>query len=447
MIYQEAIQFLSSLPNREKDSNYNYESVKLENIKKLLNSLGNPQDKFKSIHVAGTKGKGSTCVFIFNILKTAGYRVGLYTSPHLIDIKERIKITYNDEMNETRERLIEQTELAKYTERIKAAAENIPGLTFFEVYTAIAFCFFADKEVDFAVVETGLGGRLDATNVLKPLVCAITNISLDHTDLLGKSVEKIAREKAGIIKENALVVSVAQQAEAFRPISQAAREKNARLYEVGRDFIYDAIGSNLEGSFFDFRSNAASYQSLQISLLGQFQVENAALALSVIQLLRQHDIVISLLAIKNGLKSAHWPGRMQIVHKMPFVVVDGAQNEASAKALKGALNMLFTPKKTILVLGVSQGKRVEDMAPHLVHGKRAVILTQSDNPRAMKTDDLAKKLSRYQKVIKKTYSAGEALRAAVEMVEGPDDLIVIAGSLYLVGEVFSLLHSVEFPQF
>ena len=447
MIYQEAIQFLNSLPNYEKDPSYDYESVKLDRIKKLLADLGNPQDKFKSIHVAGTKGKGSTCVFVFNILKEAGYKVGLYTSPHLIDVKERIKITYHDEMNETRERIIEQQEISKLVEKIKIFSDQIPGVTFFEFYTALAFCFFAEKEVDFAVVETGLGGRLDATNVLKPLICAITNISLEHTALLGKNVEKIAREKAGIIKENSLVVSVPQQADAFRQISQAARDKNARLYELGRDFIYDAIGSNLQGSFFDFRGISASYQNLQISLLGQFQVENAALALSVIQLLRLYDIVISLVAIKNGLKNAHWPGRMQVIHQRPFVVVDGAQNEASAKALKGAINMLFRPKKTIVVLGVSKDKNVEDMAQHLIYGKNVVVLTQANTPRAMNVDDLEKRLHRYQKVIKKTYSVSEALEEAVKNISSPEDIIIIAGSLYLVGEVFSLLRSIKFPQY
>ena len=202
MKYQEAINYLNSFTDYEKNTDYIYQDIKLERVKTLLQKLDNPHKKFRSVQIAGTKGKGSTCAFIFSILKEAGYKVGLYTSPHLIDFKERIKISYEDDMAEIRERLIEQNEVSGLVEEIKPHADEIKGLTFFEVYTVLAFLFFARKEIEFAVLETGLGGRLDATNIVDSLVCAFSSISMDHMAMLGNTLEKIAREKAGIIKKN-----------------------------------------------------------------------------------------------------------------------------------------------------------------------------------------------------------------------------------------------------
>jgi len=189
MKYQEAVQYLNGFLDRERDTAYDYSDVKLERMEALLQRLGNPHQGLKCIHIAGTKGKGSTCAFIFSILKEAGYKVGLYTSPHLVDLKERVKISYHDEMNEIRERIIQQDEVASLIEIIQPEADAIPGLTFFEIYTAMAFLFFAKQNVDFAVLETGLGGRLDATNVVKPLVCGLSSISFDHTALLGDTLK------------------------------------------------------------------------------------------------------------------------------------------------------------------------------------------------------------------------------------------------------------------
>ncbi|MBI4845462.1 MAG: bifunctional folylpolyglutamate synthase/dihydrofolate synthase [Candidatus Omnitrophica bacterium] len=447
MFYQEAIRYLNSLINYERDSNYAYSDLKLERMKELLERLGNPQDKFKSLHVAGTKGKGSTCAFLFSILKEAGYKVGLYTSPHLIDFKERIKISYQDTDGETRERLIDQKEVAQIIEQIKAYADEIPGLTFFEITTALAFKFFEQKNIDFAVLETGLGGRLDATNVVTPLVCGISSIGLDHTALLGETIDKIAREKAGIIKDNGLVVSVGQPPQAWKEITNACKEKNARLYEIGRDFICDPIGQDLEGSIFDFKGKFDSYQNLKIPLLGQFQMVNVGLALGMIQLLRLYDIVISLYAIKKGLEDVHWPGRMHLVHRKPFILLDGAQNALSAQALRAAISMLFIPKKSILIFGVSKDKDVESMINYLCRGQNLIILTEAQTPRAFRVEELEKKMEPFKKIIKLTKTVEDAIKLAIENVNGPDDLITITGSIYIVGEAYQALRTLKFTKF
>ncbi|MFH1460650.1 MAG: folylpolyglutamate synthase/dihydrofolate synthase family protein [Candidatus Omnitrophota bacterium] len=447
MNYQEAIQYLNSFIDHEKDNNYDYSQVKLERVESLLKKVGNPHEKLKCLHIAGTKGKGSTCAFIFSILKEAGYKVGLYTSPHLIDVKERIRISYRDEMNEIKERLILQNEITKLTEELKPEADLIKGLTFFEVYTVIAFLFFSQQNVDFVVLETGLGGRLDATNVVRPLVSGLSSISLDHTQILGNSLEKISREKVGIIKENGLAVSVPQAPQVWREVEKICKEKNVKLYEIGHDFICDSIGQNLNGSTFDFRGIFGTYQNLHTHLIGQFQLINAALALAMIQMLKFHDIVISSLAVKKGCEKVHWPGRMHVVHKNPYLVLDGAQNPDSAHALRSAIGMLFIPKKSILVFGVSRDKNVEGMIPYLARSQNSIILTQANHPRAMDVDTLAKKMSLFQRIIKKTKTVQEALLLAVKETTNKDDLILVTGSLYVVGEAFLALKTIRFPDY
>ncbi len=447
MTYQEAVEYLNSLINYENESNYNYDDVKLERVQQLLVKLDNPQEKFKSIHIAGTKGKGSTCAFIFSILKEAGYKAGLYTSPHLIDIKERIKISYVDSMEETLERLIDQNELTSLVEQIKPYADAIGGLTFFEIYTVIAFLFFAQQKIEFVVLETGLGGRLDATNIVKPLVCGFAPISLEHTQILGNSIEKIAREKAGIIKKDTLVVTVTQPPQAWEEIDCACKENNAKLYQIGKDFLYDVVGNNLDGSIFDFKGKDVDYHGLHISLAGQFQVVNASLALGVINLLRLYEIVISSIAIRRGLETTHWPGRMHVVNKNPFLVFDGAQNPASAQVLRAAVNMIFIPKKSILVFGVCKDKDVRGMMQYLGRQQNLIILTQSKNPRAMDVDELEKILTPFKRIIKKTRSVQEAMKLAFENSDNKEDLILVAGSLYIVGEAFSALKTIKPPQY
>lgn len=444
MQFKDVQAYLDSFSNYERDANYSYSNFKIERVKGLLEELGNPQDRFKSIHIAGTKGKGSTCAVIFSILKEAGYKVGLYISPHLINFRERIKLGYSDETEEARERLISEEEICQLVEEVKPYVDKIDGLTFFEVYTALAFKFFARENVEFAVLETGLGGRLDATNVAKPLVCGLTNISYDHMHILGKTLEQIAKEKAGIIKENSLVVTVPQSPEVWRVINKACQEKKARLYEVGRDFLFDPVGQNLDGSIFDFRGIFDNYENLHIPLLGQHQLVNATLALGIIQLLRLHDIVISFLAIKKGLNNTRWPGRLHIIHKNPFLVLDGAQNAASARALKTAIGMLFVFKKLILILGVSKDKDVQGICENLCRQSNLIILTQVPGARALEVETLEKTAAKFNKNIKKTINVAQAITVALENA-GAQDLILVTGSLYLVGEVLKIAPDINFP--
>jgi len=446
MHYSAVQQYLDSFINYEKDPDFSYANIKIERMHKLLDNIGNPQNTFKSIHIAGTKGKGSTCAFIFSILKEYGLKVGLYTSPHLIDFRERIKIGQISDSDATEERLISEHEVGELIAEIKPEIEKIKELTFFEVYTAIAFKFFAKEKVDFAVLETGLGGRLDATNVINPAVCGITNISYDHAQILGETLEKIATEKAGIIKDDSLVISAPQPPEVWRVINKVCQQRKAKLYEVGRDFFYELVGQDLRGSVFDFHSAFGDAADLHISLLGQHQLINVTLALGVIQLLRFYEIVVSFLAIKKGLEKTRWPGRMQIVHQHPFLVLDGAQNAESARALITAVNALFTYKRFVLILGVSKDKDIEGLCHHLCRQPNLIILTQAQIPRALDTESLEKTVRRFNRHTKKTSRVEQALKLALEDAS-QRDLIVVAGSLYLIGEVLKNLRSLEFPSF
>lgn len=446
MFYQEALDYLNSLIDYEKDEAFSDKDIKLLRIQRLLERIGNPQNKFKSIHIAGTKGKGSTCAFIYSILKESGYKVGLYTSPHLINFRERIKVGYLDETNALKEKLIAESEICKLVEEIRPQVDQAEKPTFFEFYTALAFKFFANEGVDFAVLETGLGGRLDATNVVKPVVCGFTNISYDHMDILGDSLEKITREKAGIIKENSLVITAPQDSAVWKILNDVCKEKKARLYEVGRDFIYDPIGQDLERSIFDFKGVFESYEDLRIHLIGQHQLVNATLALGCIQLLKLYDIAISSLGVKKGLENARWPGRFQIVNKNPYVVFDGAQNGASAHALRMAWEMLIVHKKLKIVLGVSKNKDVSAICDQLCREADEIILTQAQTPRAMDMDTLEKTAKRFNRNIKKAKDVQEALKMSLKNI-GPEDLIVVTGSLFVVGEALQLLKIITFPKF
>ncbi|MCP4650591.1 MAG: bifunctional folylpolyglutamate synthase/dihydrofolate synthase [PVC group bacterium] len=445
MLFVEAQDYLDSFLDYEKDPTQVYNDLKLERVKELLDRLGNPQEKFKCIQIAGTKGKGSTCAMLFSILKSAKYKVGLYTSPHLISFRERFRISYLNEISEAKERLIKEGEVCKLLEEIKSHTDGIEGLTFFEICTAMALKFFANTEAEFVILETGIGGRLDATSVVDPIACGFTSISLDHTNLLGNSLEKIAQEKAGIIKSNALVVTAPQPPQALKVIADACKKNHTRLYEAGKDFICDPIGQDLNGSIFDLRGIFYVYESLHLSLIGQHQLINASVALGIIQLLKLHDTVVSILAIKEGLENVRWPGRMQIVHKRPFLILDGAQNAESANALRLAINMLLIPNKSVLILGVSKGKDVAGICSNLCRQRSLVIVTQANNPRSLDVDTLEATVTKYHKNVKKTENVKQALELAAENV-GQDDLIIVTGSLYLIGEALKASRTLKFKK-
>jgi dihydrofolate synthase/folylpolyglutamate synthase len=417
MLYPQVISYLESFINFEKVTSYRYKrSLKLERIKKFLGLLGNPQDNFKCIHVAGTKGKGSTSAFIAYILKEAGYKVGLYTSPHLADLRERIRILPGKEKTEF-EGMIPRFALKRLVERVKPRIEEYNRksrygpLTFFEVYTALALVYFKENKVDFAVLETGLGGRLDATNAVNAIISVITPISYEHMDKLGRSLKSIAGEKAGIIKnKGSIVVSAPQEKEAKDIIRARCKFFQAKLYKVNRS------------------------KNLKIRLIGKHQLMNATVAESVIKALNIYGIEIGIDSIRRGLFNTIWPGRCEILSRDPYVIIDGAQNIASARALKETIKDNFSArryKKLILVLGISSDKDIRGICSELHDLADKIILTKAQSIRAADPKVLAGYFKDKEKYITNGVSQAKILSMRLAAKE---DLILVAGSLFVIGE-------------
>ncbi|MDD4981899.1 MAG: folylpolyglutamate synthase/dihydrofolate synthase family protein [Candidatus Omnitrophota bacterium] len=414
MTYLQAIQYLESFINYEKVSSYRYKKLLgLKRIKGFLKFLGNPQKGIRFIHVAGTKGKGSTCVFIAYILKASGFKVGLYTSPHLADFRERIRIMPGKEKDEF-EGMISRLELKRLLKKLKPFIEeynrsSLYGkLTFFEVYTALAIAYFREKKVDFAVLETGLGGRLDATNAVSALISVITPISYEHTDKLGKALGKIAFEKAGIIKgRESAVISAPQEKEAMEVIRK-------RCMDLGVRFL-----------------NLNKYQKLKIKLYGGHQLINANVAKAAVLALRKCGINIADSCIKKGLSSAVWPARCEVLGKQPQIIIDGAQNASSAEAIKCAVRERFRYRQLILVLGVSKDKDIKGVCSQLYSLADKVILTKADSPRGIDPKILAKFFKNKESYIVPKVSEAKVLSMRLA---GKSDLILVTGSLFVAGE-------------
>ncbi|MCX5704947.1 MAG: bifunctional folylpolyglutamate synthase/dihydrofolate synthase [Candidatus Omnitrophica bacterium] len=424
MTYPQAIKYLESFVNYEKFIDYPYkQSLKLERIKDFLFLIGNPQSHLRCIHIAGTKGKGSTCAFITYILREAGFRVGLYTSPHLSDFRERIRVLEYQRIRRSKrvldvfEGMVSRRSLTALVKKLKPAIDKYNKsskygpLSFFEVYTALAFVYFREQETDFAVLETGLGGRLDATNTVDALISVITPISYEHTQKLGKTLREIATEKAGIIKDQgsrvkAVVISAPQEKEAANVIRNRCKEVGVVLQEINMPLI-----------------------GISLPLLGYHQRINAAVAVSAVKALK---LGISQKIIRRGLLNTQWPGRFEVVARDPLVVLDGAQNIASVKALKETVRNNFKYNKLILVLGISKDKDIKGICNELYGLADQVILTCADNPRA----EDPKVLSRYFKGREHflTRSLKEARQKAMRLA-AKDDLILGTGSLFVVGEL------------
>lgn len=439
MTYQQAIKYLESFVDYEKHLDFNYRgAMKLDRVLALLDGLGNPQRNFKSIHIAGTKGKGSTCAFVYSILKEGGIKAGLYTSPHLIDFKERIRISF------PKDRTIDGDEVAALVARIKTFIDNFTksskfgAPSFFEVYTVLAFLFFSIKKVEIAVIEVGMGGRLDATNAVEPLVIGITPISYDHTDKLGKTLEAIAREKCGIIKEDSIVVTAGQEPSALACIKRASAEKNARLYIAGKDFTYEPLTADIGKQTFNVRGLCGEYTLLTTPLLGNHQAANAATAIGIVESLRSNNIVICSHNITSGIRNVNWPGRLQIVGKNPWIVLDGAQNEASARAVRDTVKGIFRYKKLHLVFGISEGKDMAGMAKNLFPLAERIFFTRADTPRAMLPEKMKKYFPEYEDRSVATFNVREAVELA-RRESKPEDLILVTGSLFVVGEALQFL--------
>ncbi|WDV44755.1 bifunctional folylpolyglutamate synthase/dihydrofolate synthase [Clostridiaceae bacterium M8S5] len=411
----------------------------LENITKLLELLGNPQDELKIIHIAGTNGKGSTASYIMNILKEEGYRVGFFTSPYLETFTERIRIN---------EKHIPENRLGKITQRVKLAIQDMIERgynhpTEFEIVTTIGMVYFAEEKVDFLVLEVGLGGRFDATNVVKNTIASvITSISYDHVDILGDTLYKIAKEKAGIIKDNGIVFSYPQQEEAKESIIEVVKDKNADYY----DFDYNnitIIDIAKDGSIFDFNYKDIKYDNIKIQLLGEHQIYNAALAILLLEKLKQKGVIeISTKAIKEGLKNTRWAGRLETISHNPNFIIDGAHNLDAAIELRKAVQTLYKGKKIILGIGMLADKDVENCIEQLVPLADEVIVTEATLPRAMKATELAQKIKKYNKITHVHSKISDAVHKALD-IACEDDLIIFSGSLYIIGDVRRIVKRVD----
>ena len=438
MTYLVAINYLNSLTNYEKNTNYSYKKdLKLARIQGFLSLLGNPQDSLRIIHIAGTKGKGSTCAFLAYILRESGFSVGLYTSPHLNDFRERIRILSPFVHNRRRkaedfEGMISKEALSSLVKELKPMINKYNRyskygrLSFFEVYTALAFLYFKRQKIDFAVLETGLGGRLDATNAVKPLVCGITPISLEHVQILGNTLAKIAAEKAGIIKHpGAIVISALQVKEAQKIIHNRCEKFQTKLYEVGREIKYS---NSKRGLVIKGLKNI--YKNLHLSLLGEHQAANAALAVGLAEALSSYGFNLKASAIRQGLSNAVWPGRCELVHRKPLIILDGAQNLASVNVLKKTIRDNFEYKKLILILGISSDKDISGICKALSSLADSVILTCAATPRAADPQKLAKY---FKSKLHLTFSVKEAKLLARNLAN-KKDLILVTGSLFVIGE-------------
>ncbi len=406
----------------------------LRRIEMLLERLGSPQEAAKSIHVAGTKGKGSTAAMIASILTQAGYRTGLYTSPHLLSFTERIQVDG---------RPIAEGAFGRLVELIKPETEAVNNfsafgeLTTFELLTALAFTYFKERKVDYQVLETGLGGRLDATNVVKPEVCVITSISFDHTDVLGDTLAQIATEKAGIIKSGSTVVCSTQFPEAMEVIERICCERGTRLVRVGSEVTWHRKDFSPEGQSFELRGMTGEYD-LNIPLLGEHQLENAATAVATVEVLAELGANISPESIATGLRQAHWPGRLQILQREPWVIVDGAHNADSARRLAEALEQYFDFDRVVLILGVSSDKNIAGMVAELASLSDAVIVTRSHHPRAVEPARLASEFSKRGIIPEVAENAASAVELALNKAM-PSDLICATGSLFIVAEVMEYM--------
>ncbi len=395
----------------------------LSNIERIVHALGNPHEQLKVIHIGGTNGKGSTAVMMASVLRQSGYRVGLYTSPHILSFTERIQI--NGES-------ITEAEVAAMTASIRERIEEarIPQeFTFFDFTTAMAFLYFAESGVDLAIIEVGLGGRLDSTNIVRPTVALITNVSVEHRDVLGDSLIGIAREKAGIIKQGVPLLTGITQEEIIREVERVCQEKEAPLYRMGRDFSAEKEGPGMLG----FKGRRWSFSGIKVNLLGEHQIENAAMAMGTLETAEEAGYPVSRDSIYRGLEKVNWSGRLEVVRKRPWVILDGAHNPAGAQALREALSQGFSYERCYFLLGIMRDKEVEKIISILAPLSHELVLCKPKQDRAAPPERLAKAVEAVGAKGRVIPDVAEGLDTLLSMA-GRDDLICVAGSFYTLGE-------------
>ena len=397
----------------------------LGKIRRVLDELGQPDRSYKVIHVAGTKGKGSTCAFISSILEEHGFKVGLFTSPHLTDVRERIKVSG---------RMISESDLADIVDIIRVKVTPEAGYTYFEALTVLAALHFKKAGVDHAVFEVGLGGRLDATNVLVPDATVITPISYDHMNVLGDRLEDIAAEKAAIIKNGSFCVTAFQKEAVHNILNDRCRVEGVTLYSVGKDIKIGSPVFDSEGSYFNLEGLNDSYNDCRIDLPGDFQPGNAAVAVGVCEKLLRERLDDE--ALKLGLQQAFIPGRMEIISQNPSMIIDGAQNAESAARLRFSIEEIFKYDRLVLLLGMSKDKDIKGFCKELAPAADKVILTKVDMDRA--ADPVIMRGYFNGKDVRVTGDVKEALGAAFAEA-GENDLVLVTGSFFLIGRVREMI--------
>jgi len=408
----------------------------LDRIRYLLEALGNPQETFSSIHIAGTNGKGSTAVYLNSVLQKAGLRTGLYTSPHLHHFPERIVLSGEEVAPEV---VAAQTE--RLLQIIRSAGPDFHP-TYFEVTTAMAFTVFAEAGIEFAVVETGLGGRLDATNVIRPVVSVITNVAMEHADYLGDSLEAIAREKGGVIKPGGVTVTGVRNPRVRAILEEICAAQEARLIRLGGEIRVEDVQVHREGGArsFTFRGVEKTWKELTVGMMGEHQVFNAAVALGALEILMQRGVEISDDAVREGLREARWPGRLETVSRDPWIMVDGAHNPHAARVLQQVLKDDLDYHRLILVIGILQDKDVPAIVLPLLSCSDRLILTRPEYYRGTDPEVLAEKIRQPGLDVTVTGSVCDAVDRA-RAFYAPGDLILVTGSLYTAGEARDYLLS------
>ena len=429
MNYKEAVTYIDDITGISA-------KVGLVRIKRLLEKLGNPQNDLKIIHVAGTNGKGSVCAMLANILIQMGNIVGLYTSPHLKCYNERYQINLT---------MIDNEEFAYYMELIRQNCDemvkNGEGQpTVFEILTCLAFIYFSEKKVDYVVLEVGLGGRFDATNVIEnPILSVITSIGKDHIEYLGDDLKQIAAEKGGIIKNNCPVVLSSQNESVYHVIKQICEEKGAELYYALQNHI-TVSSQKLDKTIFSIKNEFLEYENIELSLLGSYQIQNCATVLLACKILIDKGVSLNEKAVIEGIKTTCWAGRMELCGKNPLLFVDGAHNYDGICALKETIQNYFKDKKITFVVGVLKDKEYKKMMDIILPFVHKIVITEPDSKRKLNADSLKSLIICYDKPIYECKEIKEALKCAKKITD-EKDVICCAGSLYMVGKIKELLEN------
>ncbi len=427
MNYNEALNYIN-------DKNKFGSRLGLSSIGKLLEKLGNPQDGLKFIHLAGTNGKGSTSAYLYNCIRSAGYSVGLFTSPFLERFNERIALNGEDIPDESIGRLTAKIKIASD----KMVEEGLEHPTTFEIVTALAFLYYEEEKPDYILLEVGLGGRFDSTNIIKEsLLSIITTIAFDHVNELGNTLAKIAYQKAGIIKKDGLVVSYSQEKEVAEVLKNVSKDMNAEL--IFSTEKIEILEETDHGSKFNYKYCDNRFEGLKTSMIGEYQIYNASLAITSLLVLRKKGLMeIDDKQIYEGIFNTKWKGRLEVLKRDPIFLIDGAHNLQGIENLSRALK-LFDYKKLILGISILKDKDVDNMLESLIPLADTIIATEVYMPRKLLAEDLGEKIKKYTKKVIIEKDIKKAVLKAIEIAD-KDDIIVFGGSLYLIGEVRTIVN-------